>query len=111
MKLKSGRDPRLFNILSKEFVDDGNGRVAGIRAATVSWTKDPTGRWKMTEVPGSEKVFKCDLVLLALGFLGPERYIVNELQMDQDARSNIETPAGKYATSVPRVFAAGGNSI
>lgn len=50
------------------------------------------------------------MVLLAMGFVGPERYIVNELELDQDPRSNIETPSGKYATSVPRVFAAGGRS-
>ncbi len=61
----------------------------------------------MNPVAGSERVFPCDLVLLALGFLGPERYIINELQLDQDARSNVETPAGRYATSVERVFTAG----
>ena len=53
-------------------------------------------------------MFKCDIVLLAMGFLGPERYIINELELDQDPRSNIETPSGKYATNVPRVFVAGG---
>ena len=50
------------------------------------------------------------MVLLAMGFVGPERYIINELELDQDPRSNIETVPGKYATSVPRVYAAGGRS-
>jgi len=88
-------------------VDDGHGKVAGIKAVQVEWSKDITGRWIMNEMANTEKVFKADMVLLAMGFVGPERYIVNELELDQDPRSNIETPSGKYATSVPRVFAAG----
>lgn len=51
------------------------------------------------------------MVLLAMGFLGPERYIVNELALEQDPRSNVATSSGRYATSVPRVFAAGGNAF
>lgn len=107
VQVKFGRDPRRFSTLSKEFLDDGKGNVCGIRTVTVNWTKDDTGRWKMDEVPDTEKVFKCDLVLLAMGFLGPERYIANELELNLDPRSNVETPAGQYSTSVPRVFAAG----
>ncbi|KAJ4436798.1 hypothetical protein ANN_16930 [Periplaneta americana] len=117
VKLKFGRDPRQFSTLSKvstaglrvtvEFIDDGNGHVAGIRSVTVNWTKDDTGRWKMEEVPDSEKIYKCDLVLLAMGFLGPEKYIASELDLTLDPRSNYQTPTGQYHTSVPRVFAAG----
>ncbi|KAL1139053.1 hypothetical protein AAG570_009114 [Ranatra chinensis] len=59
VKLKFGHDPRQFSVLSKEFIDDGNGNVSGIRTVNVSWTKDETGRWKMDEVPNSEKV-SCD---------------------------------------------------
>uniref|UniRef100_A0A1B6H3K1 FAD/NAD(P)-binding domain-containing protein n=1 Tax=Cuerna arida TaxID=1464854 RepID=A0A1B6H3K1_9HEMI len=73
----------------------------------VKWTKDDTGRWIMDEVPNSEKVYKCDLVLLAMGFLGPERYIANDLDLNLDPRSNYETASSKYSTSVPKVFAAG----
>ncbi|XP_069156175.1 uncharacterized protein [Procambarus clarkii] len=107
VKLKFGRDPREYSTLTKEFLDDGTGKVAGVRTVKVEWTKDECGRWKMDEVEGSEKVYKADLVLLAMGFLGPERYIINELEMEQDPRSNICTPAGKYSTSVDKVFAAG----
>ncbi|PNF31497.1 Glutamate synthase [NADH], amyloplastic [Cryptotermes secundus] len=107
VQLKFGRDPRQFSTLSKEFVDDGKGHIAGIRSVTVNWTKDETGRWKMEEVPGSEKVYKCDLVLLAMGFLGPEKYISSELDLTLDPRSNYQTPSGHYQTSVPKVFAAG----
>lgn len=49
------------------------------------------------------------MVLLAMGFLGPERYIIDQLQLDQDPRSNVATPSGQYSTNVPGVFAAGGN--
>nr|XP_027206472.1 putative glutamate synthase [NADPH] [Penaeus vannamei] len=107
VKLKFGRDPREYNTLTKEFLDDGNGKVSGVRSVKVEWTKDESGRWKMQEVEGSEKVYKADLVLLAMGFLGPERYIINELELEQDPRSNICTPPGKYATTVDKVFAAG----
>lgn len=107
VQLKFGRDPRQFSILSKEFIDDGKGHIAGIRTVTVSWTKDETGRWKMEEMPDSEKVYKCDLVLLAMGFLGPEKYIASELDLVLDPRSNYQTPNGFYHTSVPKVFAAG----
>lgn len=54
------------------------------------------------------QVYKCDLVLLAMGFLGPEKYIAEELQLKLDPRSNYETPNGQYCTAVPKVFAAGG---
>ncbi|KAL0267203.1 UNVERIFIED_CONTAM: hypothetical protein PYX00_009546 [Menopon gallinae] len=107
VKLKTNRDPRQFRILSKEFIDDGKGNVAGISTALVNWTKDDTGRWKMDEVPGSEKVYKCDLVLLAMGFLGPEKYIANELELALDPRSNYQTSSGRYSTLVPKIFAAG----
>lgn len=56
------------------------------------------------------QVYKADLVLLAMGFLGPEKYIISELELEQDPRSNIRTPNGKYSTSVDKVFAAGGKS-
>ena len=59
----------------------------------VEWTKDSGGRWKMEEVPGSEKFFPAELVFLALGFLGPESDVVKGLGVKQDARSNIQTPS------------------
>ena len=73
----------------------------------VAWEKDALGQWKMTEVPDSQGFFKADLVLLALGFLGPEDAAIKSLGLEQDARSNIRTPQGKYLTGVEGVFAAG----
>lgn len=107
VQLKFGKDPRIFNIKSTEFVDDGNGNVKGIKTMKVEWTKDKAGRWNMADVPGSEEFIKCDMVLLAMGFLGPEKKIVDELKAKLDPRGNLETPQNKYSTSIPRVYAAG----
>lgn len=107
VQLKFGHDPRVYNILSKEFIDDGNGNVAGVKTILVKWTKDVSGRWKMEEVAGSEKVYDCDMILLAMGFLGPEKNVINQLGLKQDERGNIQTPRGKYASSVAKVYAAG----
>lgn len=62
------------------------------RPVRVEWTKDSGGRWKMEEVPGSQKFFPAQLVFLALGFLGPQAEVVQALGVKQDARSNIQTP-------------------
>ncbi|WAR06760.1 GLT1-like protein [Mya arenaria] len=107
VELKYGRDPRIFNIGSKEFLDDGKGHVCGIKTHLVEWTKDATGRWEMQEVPGSEKVYKADMVLLAMGFLGPEKSILQEMSVKTDPRGNVNTDKNKYATSIPSVYAAG----
>nr|XP_031844149.1 putative glutamate synthase [NADPH] isoform X1 [Nomia melanderi] len=106
VSLKFGRDPRQFSTLSKEFLDDGNGHVSGIKTVTVSWAME-NGRWKMETVPGSEKVYKCDLVLLAMGFLGPEKYVASELDASMDERGNYKTATGKYETSLTGTYAAG----
>lgn len=107
VKVKYGQDPRHFSILSKEFLDNGQGHVAGIRTVQVKWEKDNSGRWVMKEVPNSSKTFKADLVLLAMGFLGPEKYLIDELSLEQDPRCNIRTPTNRYKTSLERVYAAG----
>ncbi len=104
---KFGSDPRRFAIMSKEFIDDGNGRVAGIRTVELEWSKDESGRWNMDEIPGSEKEWKADLILLAMGFLGPEQTIVPQLDLEVDERSNFRAEAGRHATSIDGVFAAG----
>lgn len=102
-----GKDPREFQILSKEFVSDGNGRVKGINTIKVEWSRNEKGGWSMKEVPGSERFFEADLVLLAMGFLGPEADMLKQLNIRQTPQSNVETPKGMYSTSVPGVFAAG----
>ncbi|GFR72215.1 glutamate synthase [NADH] [Elysia marginata] len=107
VKLKWGRDPRVFNVKSLNFEGDANGNVTGVKTTLVKWSKDDSGRWTMKDVEGSEKTYKCDLVLLAMGFLGPERSIVEELSVDLDPRGNLQTPRSKYNTCVPNLYAAG----
>ncbi|ORX71905.1 glutamate synthase [Linderina pennispora] len=94
-----GKDPREYCISAKRFVGE-SGCVTGIETVRVEWTKQD-GRWSMAEGAWA------DLVFLAMGFLGPENKVIEELQVKQSARSNIETPQGKYCTSVSGVFAAG----
>lgn len=106
VRTKFGKDPRVFSILTQEFIDDGKGHVSGIKTINVEWKKDESGRWQMIQVPGTEKVFSADLVLLAMGFLGPERAIGDQLGLTLDPRSNFNTK--NYQTDVPNVFAAGG---
>jgi NAD(P)H-dependent glutamate synthase small subunit len=103
---KFGHDPRTYNILSKEFVDDGQGNVKGIKTVRVEW-KFENGKMNMTEIPGSEQIIDADLVLLAMGFLGPEQYVSELLGIQTDPRSNYKAEHGRFETSVPGVFAAG----
>jgi glutamate synthase (NADPH/NADH) small chain len=101
-----GNDPRQYSVLTKEFVDDGKGAVSALRVVAVEWTKKD-GNLKMTEIEGSERLLKADLVLLAMGFLGPESYLADALEIRRDERSNYLARHGKFETNVPGVFAAG----
>lgn len=102
-----GRDPREFSILTKEFLGDDAGRVRAVRTVRVKWVREPGTPPRMEEIPGSEEEFETDLVLLAMGFLGPEQYIAEALGVERDPRSNFRAEYGSFATSVPGVFAAG----
>jgi len=102
-----GQDPREYCISTKEFVVDEEGKLKGLETVRVEWTKDSGGRWKMEEVVGSQKFFPAQLVFLALGFLGPQQELIKDNNIKTDGRSNIQTPAKGYATSLPGVFAAG----
>ncbi|MEZ6151960.1 MAG: glutamate synthase subunit beta [Pirellulaceae bacterium] len=104
---KFGHDPRDYCLLSKEFLGDGRGNVKGISAVRVKWSKGADGRMTMEEVAGSEHVVDADLVLLAMGFLGPEQYLVEALGFDTDPRSNYAAQHGLFSTSVEGLFAAG----
>lgn len=106
VKTHMGKDPREYCVMSKEFVDDGSGNVKGINIVRVEWTRSATGGWDMKQVEGSEQFFPADLVLLSMGFLGPEDRVLND-QVEKDGRKNVKTPAGKYNTNLEGVFAAG----
>ena len=101
-----GRDPREYQILTKEFIDDGKGNVAGVKIVHVQWAK-VDGQWHMEEVEGTEKVWDADLVLLSMGFLGPEHYASDGVDLDYDARSNYKAEHGQYTTNVDGIFTAG----
>ena len=101
---RDGKDPRTYEVLTKEFVAaaDGSGKIAGVKTVGVEWIKDSkTGRMSFEEVEGSEKVWEADLVLLAMGFLGPEQGLAEKLGMDVDDRSNFKAEFGEFETSVP----------
>src|SRR3989338_351213 len=102
-----GADPRQYLVTAKKFAGDSNGRVKEIQIVNVEWRKDDKGRFVPREVAGSEKSFRADLVLLAMGFLGPEETVLKGLGVEQDERSNVKAEYGKFATSVRGVFAAG----
>lgn len=101
-----GHDPRSFSTATKKFVGDEKGRVKELHTVEIEWEyKD--GKRYAKEIPGTEKVWKADLVLLAMGFVGPEDTLLNELNIERDSRSNVKAAYGEYATNIPGVFAAG----
>lgn len=106
--VKFGKDPRQYSTTTKEFVDDGKGNIKGVNTIEVEWTQSPTGQWSMKEVVGTEKYYPADLILLAMGFLGPEKMVPNELNLELDGRGNVKATNGQYGTSRDGIFAAGG---
>ncbi len=102
-----GDDPRMYQTLTKSIESDENGDVKGLKTVLIEWKKGKDGRMVFEEKPGSEELRPAQLVLLALGFLGPEQGIIDKMGLDKDARSNIKAEYGKYQTSVEKVFAAG----
>jgi glutamate synthase (NADPH/NADH) small chain len=101
-----GSDPREYSMLTKRFLGDAEGNVRELHLVKAEWVKGEGGKFALTEVPGSEKVIAADLVLLALGFVGPEKPLPQQLQLKLDPRGNVWTDEHKM-TSVPGVFAAG----
>lgn len=106
VKQHMGQDPREYCVMSEDFVGDENGHVKGINTIRVEWTKSATGGWDMKKIEDSQQFFPADLVLLSMGFLGPEERVLGD-EIEKDPRKNIKTPPGKYNTNVEGVFAAG----
>jgi len=101
-----GDDPRQYLVSASKFEGDDEGNVKAVHVHDIEWVSE-NGRFMPKKVEGSDRVLKAELVLLAMGFLGPESTIVDELGLDQDARSNVQAEYGKFTTSVEKVFAAG----
>ena len=102
-----GHDPRSYCIMSKQFVGDENGQIRGVQTVQIKWDKGDDGRLVPREIPGTEKHWPTQIVLLAMGFQGPETEgLLAQLGVLIDERGNVATD-DQMMTSVPRVFAAG----
>src|SRR4029079_5559005 len=98
---------RDWSINTKAFSGDSDGNVKKLHGIRLEWKKGDNGRMQMIEVPGSEFEIACELVLLAMGFLGPERAgMLTDLGVELDERGNVAVGAD-YQASVPGVFACG----
>ncbi|XP_020573935.1 glutamate synthase 1 [NADH], chloroplastic isoform X2 [Phalaenopsis equestris] len=104
---KFGKDPRSYEVLTKRFIGDETGAVKALEIVGVRWAKDSGGRLQPQEIEGSQTIIEADLVLLAMGFLGPDPTIATKLGLELDNRSNFQAEYGRFATSVDGVFAAG----
>ena len=103
-----GHDPRIYQTTVKEFVKDESGKLVKAILVSLKAEKNPeTGRMSMVPVEGSEKEVPADLVLIAAGFLGAQSYVADAFGVELNARTNVATEAGKYATNVEKVFTAG----
>jgi glutamate synthase (NADPH/NADH) small chain len=101
---------REFAIKTEEFYGDQQGRLKGLRTVNVEWVKDEKGGLSMRDVPGSQRHWPCQLALLAMGFVGPEkRGVIDDLGLELDKRGDTWKVKAEtnYMTSVPGVFAAG----
>jgi len=104
---KFGADPRVYLTTVKKFVGDAQGAVKELVTVEIKWEKNEKGQFVPKEVPGTEQTRPAGLVLLAMGFLGPEQALVKEMGLETDPRSNIKAEHEKYSTSLKGVFAAG----
>ena len=103
-----GSDPRMYQTTVKEFVKDTKGNLKKLICVKLEPKQDKkTGRMMMVPVKDSEFELEADLVLIAAGFLGTQSYVADAFGVKLNARTNVETAAGSYATNVPNVFAAG----
>ena len=103
-----GHDPRVYQTTVTEFIKDKKGNVSKAKIVKLKSEKDPkTGRMNMVPVEGSEEVIEAQLVLIAAGFLGSEKYVTDAFQVAVNGRTNVDTENGKYETNVPGVFTAG----
>ena len=102
-----GADPRVYLTTVKRFIGDSDGRVKELVTVQIKWEKNDKGQFVPKEQPGTEQTRPAQLVLLAMGFLGPEQAVLKDLKVETDARSNIKAEFEKYTTSIKGVFAAG----
>jgi len=103
-----GKDPRIFQATVSEFIKDDKGNLTAVQIVSLESVKDKkTGRMMMQPVKGTEKVLPANLVLIAAGFLGSEKYVTDDFGVEVNARTNVATAEGSYQTSNERIFTAG----
>ena len=103
-----GHDPRVYQTTVTEFIPDKKGNVCKAKIVKLKSQKDEkTGRMMMVPVEGTEEVISADLVLIAAGFLGSQKYVTDAFHVAVNGRTNVETKQEEYETSVKRVFTAG----
>jgi glutamate synthase (NADPH/NADH) small chain len=106
-KARFGADPRIYLTTGEKFAADDRGNVKEFHIYDVEWTRDEKGAFVPKRVPGTDRVLQADLVLLAMGFLGPEDPVLSQLGVERDPRSNAKAEYGQFNTNVAGVFAAG----
>jgi glutamate synthase (NADPH/NADH) small chain len=104
---KFGADPRVYLTTVKKFNADNQGQVKEALTVQIQWERNEKGQFVPKEVPGSEKVLPAQLVLLAMGFLGPEQPLLEALKLERDPRTNVKAEFEKYTTNLKNVFACG----
>ncbi len=104
---KFGADPRVYLTTAKKFVGDASGHLKEVLTVEIQWERNDKGQFVPKEVPGTEKTRPVQLVLLAMGFLGPEQPLLEALKIERDARTNAKAEFEKYSTNIKGVFAAG----
>ncbi|HEY3486814.1 MAG TPA: glutamate synthase subunit beta [Gammaproteobacteria bacterium] len=104
---KFGKDPRAYLTTIKKFNSNAEGKLQSVTTVEIGWEKNANGQFVPKERAGSEKTLPAQLVLLAMGFTGPEAPLLQQLGIEQDARSNIKAEHERYTTNVKGVFAAG----
>lgn len=101
-----GEDPRKFAITVKKFIGE-EGNLKAVETIGVKWDRNEKGQMVLNEIPGTEKTWKADLVLLAMGFLGAESNVAKAFGVELDGRTNVKAEYGTFNTNVPKVFSAG----
>ena len=102
-----GKDPRNFMVMTKKFEGDTDGNLVAMHTVQIQWAKDENGRMVIKEIPGTEQRIEADLVLLAMGFLGPEDLLGNQFELERDQRSNYKAEHEVYTTNIDGVFSCG----
>lgn len=104
---KFGKDPRRFSSLTKELLSDKNGCVNAVEVVSVEWKKGENDRYTPIEIHNSKETIVADLVLIAMGFLGPEQQLLKKLGIEADKKTNIKAKYSDFKTNKEKIFASG----